>query len=480
MRPNAFPNSAQAISVRQLAVLAAAFLVTCAATGWGDPLAGGILFIAPLIPFLMYAGLRGVSGDRDFGATLAVVLFFLAAANFRYREIAEKSIDFQVALKLFSLACIFGICALNIKTLFHGLYTRGFFYWTMLFVFMLITTMYSMGPQHAFVSVASMLGAFFYVGYLCVRLGRDRLVQVVVWLGFVLCTASLIVYATVPSLGRMKDWVGDELVVTSRLQGLFGTSNGAGCSAAIILFLTAVLHKPRSRPARFVWIGTLISAGLCLVLSNNRMAVASLVVTFGIYFILHGNVGRKVLFLFSVGLVAGSALVLFADEIFSLVSRSGSAEEITSATGRTRIWPVVIELWSQSPWLGWGFQSGQYILPKHPDLFEAAAHAHNLYLESLFSGGLIQLSLLIWCILTTLVLAIRVRALGEFALFSFYLMYGLTEPIFNGPIGVPVLLWICAVVLILHRAKALQPRRRWSADKIDEEPIELGSSKASS
>ena len=49
--------------------------------------------------------------------------------------------------------------------------------------------------------------------------------------------------------------------------------------------------------------------------------------------------------------------------------------------------------------------SALYILPVHPDLFQAAAHAHSLYLEQLFSGGIIGLGLFVSSILLTMVLA---------------------------------------------------------------------------
>jgi exopolysaccharide production protein ExoQ len=445
---------------RKIGAALGAFAIAAAAMAPIDPLAAGILLFAPLLPFAIYSVQRGISGDRNFGAALAVVLFFIACANFRYREVTEKSIDFQVALKLVAIAALFGLAAMNMRNILGNLYTRGLIYWLLFLFYLLVTTIYAMAPQPAFVSVISMFASFLFLCHFCVRYNREQVIQIIVYLGLILCATSLVVYVVAPSFGRMKDWVGDDLVVTSRLQGLFGTSNGAGCSAAAILFVTATLYARGPDSRRIVTIFTLGSAGLCLVLSQNRMAIASLAFSFGIYFVLRGNVWRKVLLLIAIGLLGGSVLVLLADEILALVSRSGSAEEITSATGRTRIWPVVIDLWSMTPLLGRGFGSGQYILPLHPDLFAAAAHAHNLYLESLFTGGLIQLALLMWCTLTTLVLAIRVRATGEFALFCFYLLYGLTEPVINGPLSVPVLIWFTTVVLILHRAKAIYRSRR--------------------
>jgi O-antigen ligase len=108
--------------------------------------------------------------------------------------------------------------------------------------------------------------------------------------------------------------------------------------------------------------------------------------------------------------------------------------------------------------LGRGFGAALYILPMHPDLFRAAAHAHNLYLEQLFSGGLIGLGLFTCSIVITIAVAWRIKAAREFSFLAFFLVYGLTEPVISGPVSFPLILMFLAVVLILRTARLRSPR----------------------
>jgi O-antigen ligase len=169
-------------------------------------------------------------------------------------------------------------------------------------------------------------------------------------------------------------------------------------------------------------------------------------------------VARRSLVLLTLTLFSVAFVFLFANHLLAMISRSGSWDEVMSATGRTRIWPVVIELWSQTPFMGRGFGAALYILPTHPDLFRAAAHAHNLYLEQLFSGGLIGLGLFACSMVVTIAAAWRVNATREFSLLVFFLVYGLTEPVISGPVSFPLIMMFLAVVLILRNGYQRSPR----------------------
>jgi O-antigen ligase len=126
-------------------------------------------------------------------------------------------------------------------------------------------------------------------------------------------------------------------------------------------------------------------------------------------------------------------------------------------TGRTRIWPVVIQLWLETPVFGRGFGSSLYILPTHPDLFLAAASAHSLYLEQLFSGGLVALALLLLSFFVTFRLGWKNGASRELGLLIFFIIYGATEPIINGPVSFPVFVMYLAVARIISPAAVTAP-----------------------
>ncbi|MEZ5817777.1 MAG: O-antigen ligase family protein [Hyphomicrobiaceae bacterium] len=422
----------------------------------GEPLAGAVVLGTPALPFLYYGLAKGVAGERNFGSLLAAGIIFVLSANFRYREITEKSIDFQVALKLLAIGASLGFTVLFLKPIVRQLYLYGLAYWLAFYGWLLFSATYAMAPLTAGVSTISLIGSFLFLCFLCVKYGPDRMVEILVWAGLVMCVASIAVYFAVPEFGRMKDWYGTEQILTSRMQGLFGASNGAGCGAATLLFLTIFFYMKQPGASRLIGWATILTSSITMIMSINRMAIGAFLLCCLIYFLVTGNFGRKLLLLFAVGVLAAVPVLLFPEAVFELVSRSGDAEEITSGTGRTRIWAVVLDLVPKSWLFGYGYASAQHILPIHPDLFEAAAHCHNLYLEMLFCSGVIGLFFLAWCILTTIILAIRVGGARELGLFFFFLPYGLTEPVIGGVTYFAMIIWQASVVLLFYRAKLVE------------------------
>lgn len=433
-----------------LALVIGALGAWAAATG--DYLSLALLILAPIAPFAAVAAVRAVRGEHVYALGLAVLVIVIESANFRYREYADKTIDFQVALKL---AGIVLLVVLSVPTLLRRVQTglpAPVLLWFLFLSYLVFTSTYAVNSTYSLIASASTLGGFCFLFHLLDTYGAKALRWVLVASGLVLSLASIAAYVAVPSFGRMSDWVGNAFVVTSRLQGVFGSSNAAGVSGAFCLLLTLVMLDIRRRTFLF-WI--MVGAfTFCLVMSNNRMAIAAAGFAFGIIFMTHGHLGRRSI----VALLAAAAMVavlLFAGEaILERLARSGSSEEVLSATGRTRIWAVVLELWGAHPLFGLGYASAQQILPEDPRLFVAAAHAHNMYLEVLFSGGLLGLGLFVASLASTLALGLRRRAFKELALVAFFLLYGMTEPIISSVIGFPSVAFLAAVLFVFAREPA--------------------------
>ena len=441
-----------------LVALMASFVLINSLVAIADPLALSVTLALPAIPFVLFATLRGMTGDRTYGALLAIVVVFVLAANFRNRAYSDKDIDFQVALKLCAIGALFAPSILFMRKILEGVHAYGMLSWLSFFIYTIATCSYTIEPLPALVSTASLLGAFLFVCYLGVQFDRSAAIGIMVASGAFLWVGSLAVYFAIPSLGRMSDWVGGDFVETWRLQGLFGSSNSAGMSAASGLFLVVAFYAREPGHSRALVAVATLSALACLALSNNRMAMFALAVSSATLFALNRSVARRSLLLLAIVLFGSGFVFLFANRLLALISRSGSWDEVMSATGRTRIWPVVIELWSQTPMMGRGFGAALYILPTHPDLFRAAAHAHNLYLEQLFSGGIIGLGLFTCGIVMTIAVAWRTKAAREFSFLVFFLVYGLTEPVISGPVSFPLIMMFQAVVLILRNARQRSPR----------------------
>jgi O-antigen ligase len=201
------------------------------------------------------------------------------------------------------------------------------------------------------------------------------------------------------------------------------------------------------------------AAFACLILSNNRMALLALGVAGTVSYVLSGGTARKAVAAVAVATILVSLAALFHEDISVAAARSGDASEVATLTGRTEIWAVVLAMAVEAPVLGYGFGSSLFILSKHPDLFLAAAHAHNVYLEQLFTGGMIGLGLFVASIAVTIALGVKSGAAKETALMSFFVVYGFTEPIINGPINLGVIVMFLATGMILVRtAPASQGR----------------------
>lgn len=440
LRPNALPQ-------------ATALLVTCVAGAavmsalWGDdalPLL--ILTLGLVLPVALFAGIEALRWKAGYATMLAVVAIILLCATFRVREIEDKSIDAQIALRLLALALV-GLAA---ATSFLLTGSKGPVIlpaaWLAFLLYTALTSAWSLQPAVSSVETLSNLAAFVFVCAYRRTLGRGALIRMLLVACVALCCLSVLAYVLAPQLGRMSDWVNGAFVPTSRLSGIFGTANAAGAAAGLgILLLILLADLSWRKPWFYVLLAPMI---FCLIASNNRMSIVAVVVCLLLVWIV---TGERVLKTALLVLGAGCALLLMAllgDSVLEALSRSGSADEITSGTGRTRIWAVVLDLWMQQPLLGYGEGSAKFILPIHPMLFKAAAHAHNLYLNVLMSGGIVGLSLFLVALGATLRRAVRNEAYREAALVLFPLVYGLTEPAIGGLVSFVALCFYSAVALI--------------------------------
>lgn len=425
-------------------LLAAVCAIAAGAAITGDVLALGCLLGAVAVPFGLIFVERALAWDGRHAYRMIIVLTIILSAVFRLRAIDDKSIDAQILLKLAAI----GLTGLMVAAAFLQIglqhHSQAFFVWCAFFVYTMLTSFITATPALALVETISNLAAFLLLYSASCLLNRDNLVRALTASCLILCLLSLAAYLGMPSLGRMSDWVNGSFVPTWRLQGVFGTANAAGGAAAVGVILT--LLSPALAGTRWPRLAAVGVFAACLVLSNNRMAMAGLGAAL---FYANWAKGNKALKLAIVAFVASLVLLVYlgaGDELLELLSRSGSSDEITSGTGRTRIWAVVLQLWSEQPLFGYGAGAAKYILPKNPLLFAAAAHAHNLFLNILFSGGVVGLFLFVY----GLGIVARQAASREdhrtIALLIFFMVYGITEPTIGGLVSFVPMAFCAAMI----------------------------------
>jgi hypothetical protein len=288
-----------------------AFALISAAVAFIDPIAFAVFVAIPIIPFGIFAILKGMTGNKTYGVLLGVIIIVVLTANVRFRLYNEKDIDFQVAAKLCAIAAMTVLSSLFIRRIFDCIHVPGTLIWLCFFTYTTATSAYAIKPALAFVGAASLLAGFLFMCYLRVQIGRGGAIYVLVVAGTVLCVASLAVYVLVPSLGHMYDWIGGEFVETSRLQGLFGHSNGAGVSGALAVLLVIAFYARQPGQSRaLAWVAA-ISGSLCLMLSNNRMAIFALAMSVCSLYMFKRVVARRALLLCAVALLGASFVTVF-------------------------------------------------------------------------------------------------------------------------------------------------------------------------
>jgi O-antigen ligase len=410
-----------------------------------------LLLALPFVPVLIIGGIRAARGGAPYAAVAALGLVVIQVANFRYRAIDDKSIDWQVALKLAALAVM---ALASIPALHHAIHRNvpvSVFLLLVFVAYLSATSMYAVDPLYSLISASTVMIALLFLMVVAHNFGSQGLIAFVAYAALILCAVSLLIYVALPSLGRMSDWEHGSFVMTTRLQGILGSANAAGATAGIGLVLL-----PALKMKTIFKVSAAAILCVCLVLSDNRMAIASTALAAAAYGALK-NRGSLSLIVACSALVASFLLLgfaLFGEELLSSISRSGSADEVASATGRTVIWSAVLDMWAEKPLLGYGFASSQRLLPTHPALFIAAAHTHNMYLEVLFAGGISGLVIFACAIAATARDAMRSAEPVLLALIIFLLVYGLMEPVLSSIAGFPAYGLLAAVVAAAGQGRA--------------------------
>jgi hypothetical protein len=205
--------------------------------------------------------------------------------------------------------------------------------------------------------------------------------------------------------------LNDLLDIPGRWPGPFG-HNGDTAMMGALLIVIALAHWTRSS-----WV-FLVVGGLTLVITSGRASIGAVIAALVVMvmFARSGIIARIPRWVRICGGIA--ALILGA--IFMYSWSAGS-------TGRDNFWPAFLELWESAPLVGIG-SSG---ISVSGGITEQYGHAHSLYIDELSRYGLLgfitQFSALAVGLVVAFLAAKRGMA-GPLAIFTAYLVTGVTEP----------------------------------------------------
>jgi O-antigen ligase len=244
----------------------------------------------------------------------------------------------------------------------------------------------------------------------------------------------------------------------------------AGATAGLALFLIAVSSLGTHRFIRspVLIAGISVVASYVLLAAASRTALIALFAAVAWVVATQLSIERRFKLAFAVAIVIAAVLTVdpglgtvnsAVAQVQRYVLRGESAQLVKSATGRDELWKVLWASWKQSPWIGYGYFVGTR--DGLVDVWNQAVNrpAHDIWLQSLVSLGIVGLVILVVALGSIAFLALH-RSEAEHAprswIRSLSLGFGVWFVIWSsmdssilGPVGPePVTFFICMGLLV--------------------------------
>jgi O-antigen ligase len=153
--------------------------------------------------------------------------------------------------------------------------------------------------------------------------------------------------------------------------------------------LSLVRYGSRARGAAMA-----LAATGAIYMSLSRTALAIAVILVPLAWLDRGSVSRRVAVLLTLGIVLGlfafaATVVKPLEERFNELDRVKVAGVTISVSGRGKFWTATWRSWEESPWVGHGSGSSEYLPLKYLPKGSAYSHPHNDYLRILHDYGIV-------------------------------------------------------------------------------------------
>ncbi len=321
---------------------------------------------------------------------LPFLVVFVNSADFRGDTGEQFTVHWQIYLRLMvSLLCgAFGAAVLFPKTY------RDFITWPGMLL-LIEVTLYGLSQITSVQSSYTFAAWICYIGVLLMipaairSLGRTDFLYSILWALICYLIGSWIAYIVFPEIGVHKEYtIGTAYV--ERMGGL-GHPNELGMLAAYATLLAAGMTKTGRCSRMFGAAVILLGAATLYTCFSRTSTICTLL---GLAIVFRQDIHRigNLSFL---GLIAGAGslllyfaigfgyLDLFLQDLVGKVTKSGSVEELSTATGRTEIWSEAARLIYESPITGYGYAGARFVMEDH------SYHAHNIILNGAIYAGVL-------------------------------------------------------------------------------------------
>ncbi|QDS86558.1 O-Antigen ligase [Rosistilla ulvae] len=321
--------------------------------------------------------------------SLVYAIVFMNAADFRGDTGEEFSVHWQIYFRLLICAVCGGMGILLISKSYRAFLTFPGFLITLLIAWIGVTLPFSVDRSYSMAAYISLGAVTMLIPAAMQILGGYRYLLVVAAGLMTFLVGSWIAYLVFPEIGVFKEQI-TRTEVLERMGGL-GHPNELGLYSAFTTVLFAVLGYGRRLswliviPAMLLGLVTLVA---CFSRTSMGITVVGLLVVY-----------RKELFTQQTVLAALMLAILVIPPVFVVagtggfdwvigdslekLSKSGSADELTTATGRTEIWAYAIGRIAEQPLHGYGYMTARFVMEKY------SYHCHNIVLNMCLNTGVI-------------------------------------------------------------------------------------------
>lgn len=264
-------------------------------------------------------------------------------------------------------------------------------------------------PELALRRSFSLAACFLFGFYVAAVFSPTRLFVLITRAAMIAAVASLLLFATMPAIGR------EPLLAGHPLRGVFAQKNVIASELLPALICYLYFWQAAIRPFRQIVLG--VAAVLaCLLLSNSAMGlgIAAAMFLLAAFFrssrIRHLPIVLLIIALLLLVIVA-TFLLAAPDSVFGLIGRD------PTFTGRSAIWQLAAHYIAQRPLLGYGYASFWNVgdnASKHIfySIGWVTPDAHNGYLDLALQLGLVGGTLGVLLLLRTLLGAVRALKQG--------------------------------------------------------------------
>ncbi|MCB1590819.1 MAG: O-antigen ligase family protein [Alphaproteobacteria bacterium] len=395
---------------------------------------------------------------RSTSVFVGLNVFFLLA-TFRHRDYTDTAMDFQILIKLSLWMAGLGLGILFFRRWIGNALRADNILLVVLLVQILLACLYAPHMTYAVACFISLVAVFMILYFASIFLDEGEILYAVLIAISVICVISIIAYFVTPEFARMGEWIDGQHVPGNRLSGVTGNPNSMGLMAAFALIIATHYRTDFARKNLPVFGICVFLNIVALLMSNSRSSLAAMIVSLSAAYFLKFTPQR--ILAASVLAACGIAFLLLVDleAIMALLSRSGDAREITTATGRTYIWETAIQLIEERPFTGWGYTSTKEILPLHAyEIGHPPQSTHNLYLQMLFAMGIPGLTTFLALMFVKFYFSMKFQDFFKITIMIFLLLHGFTEStIFVGMAGSTTIMFGLAYCLE-YRKKNLESK----------------------